>query len=91
MRTNPSKTTLEDSFVKSQQHLRTPGYPKTVIERSLSGVNFAARPSALTQKKNANERRLPFVSTYHSAVNNQTLIEEWCLVQNQGLLKTINL
>ena len=25
--------------------------PKTVIERSLSGVNFADRPSALTQKK----------------------------------------
>ena len=30
-----------------------------------SGVNFAARPSALTQKKKANERILPFVTTYH--------------------------
>ena len=39
-------------------------------ERSLSGVNFADRPSALTQKKKANERILPFVTTYHPAVNN---------------------
>ena len=53
-----------------KQHLRTRGYSKTIIERSLSGVNFAARPSALTQKKKANERILPFVTTYHPAVNN---------------------
>ena len=69
------------------------GYPKTVIERSLSGVNFAARPSALAQKKKANERILPFVTTYHPAVNNlkQTLMEQWSLIQNQPLLKTIYL
>ena len=30
--------------MKLKQHLRTRGYPKTVIERSLSGVNFADRP-----------------------------------------------
>ena len=65
--------------------------PKTVRERSLSGVNFATRPSALTQKKKANERILPFVTTYHPAVNNlkQTLMEQWNLIQNQPLLKTI--
>ena len=43
-------------------------------------VNFADRPSALTQKKKAKERILPFVSTYHGhpAVNNlkQTLMEQ---------------
>ena len=56
-----------------------------------SGVNFAARPSALTQKKKANERILPFVTTYHSAMSNlkQTLMEQWSLIQNQPLLKTI--
>ena len=43
-----------------KQRLRTRGYPKTIVERSLSGVHFASRPSALTQKKKANERILPF-------------------------------
>ena len=79
--------------MKLKQHLRTLGYPKTVIERSLSGVNFADRPSALTQKNMAKERILPFVITYHLAVNNlkQTLMEQWSLIQNQPLLKTIYL
>ena len=63
---------------------------KTVIEKSFSAVNFAVRPSALTQKKKANERILPFVTTYHSAVDNlkETLMELWSLIQNQPLLKT---
>ena len=45
LRMNSSKTTFEESLVKFKQHLRTRGYPNAVIERSLSGVNFAARPS----------------------------------------------
>ena len=91
LKTNSSKTTFEESLVKFNQHLRTRGYPKTAI--SPSGVNFAARPSALTQKKKASERILPFVTTYHPAVNNlkQTLTEQWSLIQNQPLLKTIYL
>ena len=93
LRTNSSKTTFEESLVKFKQRLRTRGYPKTVIERSISGVNFAARPAALTQKKKASERILPFVTTYHPAVSNlkQTLMEQWSLIQNQPLLKTIYL
>ena len=93
LRTNSSKTTFEESLVKFKQRLRTRGYPNTVIERSLSEVNFANRPSALTQKKKANERILPFVTTYHPAVNNlkQTLMEQWSLIQNLPLLKTIYL
>ena len=79
--------------MKLKQHLRTHGYPKTVIERSFSGVNFAARPSALTQKKKANEMILLFVTTYYSAVDNLklTLMELWSVIQNQPLLKTIYL
>ena len=65
LRTNSSKTAFEETLVKFKQHLKTRGYPKTVIERSFSGVNFAAIPSALTQEKKANERILPFVTTYH--------------------------
>ena len=93
LRTNSSKTTFEESLAKFKQRLRTRGYPKTIIERSLSGVNFAARPSALTQKKKAKERVLPFVTTYRPAVGNlkQTLMEQRSLIQNQPLLKTIYL
>ena len=93
LRTNSSKTSFEESLVKFKQHLRIRGYPKTVIERSLSGVNSADRPSGLTQNKKAKERILPFVTTYHPAVNNlkQTLMEQWSLIQNQPLLKTIYL
>ena len=85
LRTNSSKTTFEESLVKFKQHLRTSGYPKTVIVRSLTGVNSAARPSALTQKRKAIERILSFVIMYHPAVDNvkQT--------QNQPLLKIIYL
>ena len=77
--------------MKFKQHLKTRGYPKTVIERSLSVVNFADKPSALTQKKKAKERILPFVTKYHPAVNNpkQTLTKHCSLTQNQPLLKTI--
>ena len=77
--------------MKFKQHLRTRGYPTTVIERSFTGVNFAARPSALTQKRKANERILPFVTTYYSALDNVklTLIEQWSLIQNQPLMKNI--
>ena len=91
LRTNSSKTTFGECFVKFKQRLRRRGYPKTIIERSLSGVNFPARPSALTQKKKANESILPFVTTEHPAVSNlkQTLMEQWSLIQNQPLLKTI--
>ena len=90
LRTNSSKTAFEKSLVKLKKHLRTRGYLITVIERSLSGANFAARPSALTQKKKANERSMPFATTYHPAVNNlkETLMEQWSLIKNQPLLKT---
>ena len=61
-----------------QLHLRIRGYPKTVIERSPTGVNVADRPSALTQKKKAKERILPFITMYHPAVKNlkQTLMQQ---------------
>ena len=56
--------------MKFKQRLRTRGYQKTIIESSLSGVNFASEPSTLTQKKKASERILSFVTTYHPAVSN---------------------
>ena len=60
LRSNSSKTTFEESLAKFKQHLRTRGYPKTAIERSLSRVKFADRPLALTQKKGPKARILAF-------------------------------
>ena len=91
LRTNSSKKTFEESLVKFKQRLKARGYPENTIERSLSEVNFASRQSALTQKKKSHERILPFVTTYHPAVKNvkQILMEQWSLIQDQPLLKTI--
>ena len=86
LRTNSSKTTFGESLLKFKQRLETQGYPKTVIEGSLSGVIFASRPKA-------NERILPFGTTYHPVVSNvkRTLMEQWTRIQNQPLLKTFHL
>ena len=51
LRTNSSKTAFEESVMKFKQRLRTGSYPKTIIERSLSGVKFAVRSSAFKQEK----------------------------------------
>ena len=77
LRTNSSKTTFGERLVKFKQRLRTRGYPKTVVEGSLSGVIFASRPKA-------NERILPFATKNHPVVSNlkQTLVEQWTRIQN---------
>ena len=91
LRTNSSETSFEECLMKFKQRLQARGYPKTLVERSLSGVTFASRQSALTKKKHDNERLLPFVTTYQPAVKNlkQILMEQWSLIQNQPSLKTI--
>ena len=51
LRTNSSKTSFEECLVKFKQRLQARGYPKTPVERSLSGGTFASRQSALAQKR----------------------------------------
>ena len=57
--------------MKFKQRLKARGYPENIIERSLTGVNFASRQSALTltQKPKDQERLLPFVTMYHLKTN----------------------
>ena len=50
LRTNSSNATFEELLTKFILCLEACGYPKSILERSLSGVNFASRPSALKQK-----------------------------------------
>ena len=42
LRTNSSKKTFEEGRLKFKQRLIDGGYPENIIERSLSGVNFAS-------------------------------------------------
>ena len=88
---------LSDSYVQipRKQNSRRPearGYPKNLIDGTLSEVKFSGRSSALRkQTKKIHERIMPFVTTYHPAVKNlkQLLMQEWSLIQNQPLLKNI--
>ena len=93
LRTNSSKTSFEECLVKFKRRLQARRYPKTPVERSLSGVTFASRQSALAQKRKTITRgySVPFVTMYQPAVKNlkQILMEQWSLIQNQPLLKTI--
>ena len=50
LRTNSSKTTFEECLSNFKLGLEARGYPKAMIERSLTGVTFASRQSALKQK-----------------------------------------
>ena len=85
LRTNSSETMLEDNLSKFKSRLIKRGYPKKLIRRSLSEVNFATRQSALLQKNKTRKRVLPFVTTYQPSVRHLT----WDLIQNQPLLNTI--
>ena len=69
----------------------TRGSPKTIIERSLSGVNFALDHRLQKQKKKANERILPFVTDYHPVVGNRKRILMDNGVQKKIMLKTVYL
>ena len=61
------KKTFLEGLLKFKQRLKARGYPENIIKRSLTGVNFASRQSALThtQKPKGHERLLPFVTMYH--------------------------
>ena len=72
--------------------LEAHGYPKNLIESTLSEVSFAGRQSALKkQTKQTKGQIKPFVTTYHLGVKSlkQILMQKWSLIQNQPLLKTI--
>ena len=92
LRTNSSKTTFEECLANFKRRLEARGYPKEYIESSLSEVTFDSRQSALkSQKHKTAERMLPFVTTYHPAVNKlkQIVMENWRFIENQPMLKTI--
>ena len=59
---------LDECLANFKQCLEAPGYPKQDIKRPLSEVKFDQRQLALKQKQKSKERLLPFITTYHPAV-----------------------
>ena len=59
-----SETMFGDNLFKFKLRLIKRGYPKKLIRRTLSEVNFATRQSALLQINKTRKRVLPFVTTY---------------------------
>ena len=64
------------------------GYPETLIQTSLSEVNFEDRKLALQPKEKKNKRILPFVTQYQPAVPNLKQILMKHLIE-QPLLREI--
>jgi len=92
LRTNSSKTAFEENIKLFQSHLIERGYPESLVQRTLSEVNFENRKQAFLPKPTeANKKILPFVTQYHPAVPNvkQILMKHRHLIEEQPLLKEI--
>ena len=92
LRTNSSETHFQEAISNFKTRLTARGYPKNLIDGTLSEVKFSERQSKLRkQTKKAHEGTIPFVTTYHPAVKNlkQLLMQEWSLIPNQPMLKNI--
>ena len=91
LRTNSSKTS---SFEECLMKFKNNASKHAVIRKHLwkglcQGLPLPLDNRLLQKKKNDNERLLPIA--YQPAVKNfkQMLMEQWSLIQNQPLLKTI--
>ena len=89
LRTNSSaKSFYENNFKK---RLRARGYSHNLIEKITSEVKFTERKSALQKNNEVRKKILPFVTTYHPALQNlkNILMSKWHLIQDQPLLREI--
>ena len=71
-RTNSSKTTFEEALSRFKALHEQGGYPKHLIERTPSEVNFSAGQLALKQKAKTSDKIL--VRTYNPAANLKTIL-----------------
>ena len=66
-----SETHFQEAISNFKTRLKARGYPKNLIDGTLSEVKFSRRQSALRkQTKKTHEGTIPFVRTYHPAVKN---------------------
>ena len=91
LRTNSAKATFEEKNKHFESRLIERGYPKNLVQRTLSELIFENRKQALQQKPQTNKRILPFVMQYHPSVTNlkEILMENWHLIERQPLLREV--
>ena len=92
LRTNSSEINFQEAISSFKTRLQTRGYPKQLVEKTVSEVTFAGWQSALhKQSRKTDEKIMPFVTTFHPGVKKlkQILMQKWSFIQNQPLLKTI--
>ena len=91
LRSNSSKTKLDEHIALFKQRLQHRGYPDNLLNRTLSEVNFSQTMSALQNKQKTRKRILPFVTEYRPSMPDlkHILVNKWHLIQNQPLLRKI--
>ena len=92
LRTNSSEINFQEAISSFKTRLQTRGYPKQLVDKTVSEVSFAGRQSALhKQNRKTDGKIMPFVTTFHPGVKKlkQILMQKWSSIQNQPLLKTI--
>ena len=91
LRTNSTKATFEEKIRHFESRLIERGYPKNLVQRTLSEVIFENRKQALQQKPHTNKTILPFVTQYQPSVTNlkQIRMKNWHLIERQSLLGEI--
>ena len=79
-----TSTTLKNAFVLQ--------VTLTISQKKItSEVKFTERKSALQKNNEVRKKILPFVTTYHPALQNlkNILMSKWHLIQDQPLLREI--
>ena len=90
--TKSSEINLQKAISNFKTRLQIRGYPKQLVNKTVSDVTFAGRQSALhKQNRKTDETIMPFVTTFQPGVKKlkQILMQKWSFIQNQPLLKTI--
>ena len=65
LRTNSSEINFQEAISSFKTRLQTRGYPKQLVEKTVSEVTFAGRQSALhKQNRKTDEKIMPFVTTW---------------------------
>ena len=81
LRTNSSAKSFNENIYNFKKRLRARGYPHNLIEKITSEVKFTERKSALQKNNEVRKKILPFVTTYHPALQNpkNILMSKWHL------------
>jgi len=71
LRTNSSEKNFQEAMCNFKTRLEARGYPKSLIEKTLSEVSFAERQTVLKkQTKKTKCKIVPLVTTHHRGVKN---------------------